>query len=542
MCGIFGWQWRNETVPPRDMRVRLATLLGDRNDNRGGKSWGWAALPTAGRDKTLIDRGLGLIVGEASNMASHSALMGHTRQPTTGAVIKENSHPFEFGHIIGAHNGMVHNDDDLAKKYPERKGFQVDSQHIFAHMAEGRDMKELECYGAIEWIDTRVTDMILLCKLTVSGDLSIVQTKHGIVWSSSEAHLEHAVKYAGFEVAKRYSVTHSEVMAVQGGKLWDMDQKIEVSTYVRSSYACTSGGSYSYTQQWPASTSSNNESWGKRNKRRVKSKGTPDVCKNDECGSPVVDGMCTMMYDEHCTGVEEYFTAEALADAPAPGAETTEATEDDSEVRESPLIFADAYVKSVCASVCDYCKKDGPPDTGNYHVQESGSTKSYLVCKGPDQYTVRTFLDSRALMGEIQDERRDKLTLEKREWGWTTACDGKVWSSQDLFQLIQANECKICRDVKAPGKIFCPRHQNEKDTKKTCADPGCLMSPFTDRRPYCKRHCCEGADCPNPPIGQSIYCQDCRYAKGLDKPAQQLTIASTEAPAPTQPPADGNPN
>lgn len=527
MCGIFGWQWRGDAVPPRDLRVRLATLLGDRNDNRGGKSWGWAALPTANRQQVLIDKGLGLIVGEASNMATHSSLMGHTRQPTTGAVVAENSHPFEIGGLVGAHNGMVHNYEELEKKYPERKAFRVDSQHIFAHLAEGKDMKELECYGVIEWVETTHPDTFLLCKMTASGDLDIVQTKHGIVWSSNESHLLFSIRAAGMEIIKRYSVKTGEVVAVQAGKLWDLERKIEVSTYSRSSYSCTNGGSTSGGGMYGFGAS--NEEWNERSRKRKKDKNPESVCKNDVCGSPVTGGICTMMFDESCTGADLMFAVDTSAmeagmvpdDAAEPakvsGAPVTE---------ESSLIFADAYVKAVCQASCTNCKA-GDVRVGHYHVRDiTASSKTYLPCHGPDQFTVKTFLNTRALMGEIQDPRAAKLTLAEQKYGWATLCDGKLWSATDLYALTSASECKMCHDIREMGSPFCTKHKASKAEDGTCAEPLCLIKlPKWDSSatgPYCRRHSCETPDC-NGLAATGLYCPDCRTKREVSSSALVVT-------------------
>jgi hypothetical protein len=51
--------------------------------------------------------------------------LGHTRAPTQGKVVKENSHPFSFSNVIGVHNGTIHG------KFPHRDEFETDSESLY---------------------------------------------------------------------------------------------------------------------------------------------------------------------------------------------------------------------------------------------------------------------------------------------------------------------------------------------------------------------------------------------------------------------------
>ena len=39
----------------------------------------------------------------------NKVLIGHNRYATRGAVSELNAHPFEFGRVVGAHNGTIYN-------------------------------------------------------------------------------------------------------------------------------------------------------------------------------------------------------------------------------------------------------------------------------------------------------------------------------------------------------------------------------------------------------------------------------------------------
>lgn len=65
-----------------------------------------------------------------------SVFMGHNRAATKGAVNAINAHPYEFGHIVGAHNGTL--SASTFAKLNEKLGekFEVDSQAVFACIAK----------------------------------------------------------------------------------------------------------------------------------------------------------------------------------------------------------------------------------------------------------------------------------------------------------------------------------------------------------------------------------------------------------------------
>ena len=49
-------------------------------------------------------------ISENNNINNDTiSIIGHTRAATTGAVTTRNAHPFSYGSIIGAHNGIIDN-------------------------------------------------------------------------------------------------------------------------------------------------------------------------------------------------------------------------------------------------------------------------------------------------------------------------------------------------------------------------------------------------------------------------------------------------
>ena len=107
MCGLIGFTGNKKADPTIINQLLIA------NDTRGGHSTGYY-------DGTTFEK---VIV-------KTSKFIGHTRYSTHGARTLPNQHPFEYGQVIGAHNGVVHNYKEVGEEF-KCSETEVDSQMIF---------------------------------------------------------------------------------------------------------------------------------------------------------------------------------------------------------------------------------------------------------------------------------------------------------------------------------------------------------------------------------------------------------------------------
>src|SRR2546430_4249735 len=152
-------------------------------------------------------------------------LLVHVRDYTKGhPSLSANNHPVRHGSVVGIHNGIIKNDDELFAEHGivrAESGMTVDSEIIFAlaERSRGRTAAALqELYGsmATAWLDESRPELLLA--RGVGRPLWIGQTKKELFFASTRVALELVESYAGIKLRKS-ELPEGTVIDVESGKI-----------------------------------------------------------------------------------------------------------------------------------------------------------------------------------------------------------------------------------------------------------------------------------------------------------------------------------
>ena len=179
MCGLVGFSGKANTSV-----LKALHLLAD-NDSRGGHSTG---LFANGKMYKTLEESMNILPMLDTNVTG-SVLIGHTRYGTHGANTTDNAHPFQHKGVIGAHNGVLDNYEEVGKKYGIKKTT-VDSEMIIKVLGEKRDASKLGLFGGTKAVLYTASDN----KLYVyrhNNPLFYLRKEEGVYFSSLKDGLEN---------------------------------------------------------------------------------------------------------------------------------------------------------------------------------------------------------------------------------------------------------------------------------------------------------------------------------------------------------------
>src|SRR5919206_2560812 len=135
MCGIAGFSLgKTSTVD----RTRAAQALLAGIAERGADAVGYAyRTPRANAAVVSKQRtGASELLDRIAVPQEATQLLVHVRDYTKGhPSIAANNHPVRHGRVVGIHNGLIVNDDEILARFPcarAEAGMTVDSEAIFA--------------------------------------------------------------------------------------------------------------------------------------------------------------------------------------------------------------------------------------------------------------------------------------------------------------------------------------------------------------------------------------------------------------------------
>jgi glucosamine 6-phosphate synthetase-like amidotransferase/phosphosugar isomerase protein len=223
MCGIAGFSLSASSSVDRTLAAQ-ALLAGIAE--RGADAVGYAHRSPGRAVEVHKQRtGASELLERVSIPAHAVEVLVHVRAYTKGhPSITANNHPIRHGSVVGIHNGIIENDDEVF----ERNGFAretpemtVDSEAIFAVAeASGNRSDALEqLYGAMAtaWIDERRAGVLFLAR-GVGRPLWVGRGSRETFFASTEGALDTVARYAGVRLQKR-EVAQGAMLALADGRV-----------------------------------------------------------------------------------------------------------------------------------------------------------------------------------------------------------------------------------------------------------------------------------------------------------------------------------
>ena len=225
MCGIAGYSLDpassvNKTLAAQALLAGIA--------ERGADAVGYAYR---GSDQVVrIHKrrsGATALLDELHVPAAATQVLVHVRDYTKGhPTISANNHPVRHGSVVGIHNGIIENDDELfvrhgiARDEPEMT---VDSEVIFA-LVDARGtrtevLEELVGAMAAAWIDERDPAVLHLAR-GVGRPLWLARGRHEVLFASTRDALEVVERALGTTFLKT-QVEEGRLLSLVDGELVD---------------------------------------------------------------------------------------------------------------------------------------------------------------------------------------------------------------------------------------------------------------------------------------------------------------------------------
>ncbi len=250
ICGIAGL-----SLSPQDTKLNArsaaeALLLGIASRGRHATGAAWYRPGTDDVAMTKVAAPVTRFLPARLHLLPEqtSAMILHTRYATHGSVEdRGNNHPVEHGHILGTHNGVLRNPEELYKLSGRTPGNEVDSEAVMALLNTDRHpaevLPQVRGDAALAWIDLRDPSTLHLARVT-GRPLCIAQTTGGsLLYASTLQALKDTAKACRITLAYEEEVPEGTYLKVIRGMLAEVTKLsgVVVDADFTAKYAYTSG-------------------------------------------------------------------------------------------------------------------------------------------------------------------------------------------------------------------------------------------------------------------------------------------------------------
>lgn len=260
MCGLCGSFTQQGTVlSKRDRLTRARALEGlvIANQVRGTDSAGVAAIKYDGTyDLRKIATHPARFVNQPETQAllrtDAPLMIGHTRMTSMGNDVEDkNAHPFVEGNIIGAHNGIINNYQQLDHTV------RVDSQAVFRMLDQFPDepatvMNRVNGSCALSWYDMRDPEALYLVAHSNPLAAAIVPRINTVFWSSVDDHLESVMRVAYGTSVNFINIKPDTIYRLDANDIYQwQEEKVDfgMDSYFRSGIRVYDHGGYGWDDE-----------------------------------------------------------------------------------------------------------------------------------------------------------------------------------------------------------------------------------------------------------------------------------------------------
>jgi glucosamine 6-phosphate synthetase-like amidotransferase/phosphosugar isomerase protein len=224
MCGIAGYSLSQRSGVDRTFAAQaLLAGIADRGADAVGYAYrgGHDMYPVVTKQRTTASGLLERIMVPAQA----NELLVHVRDYTKGhPSIPANNHPVRHGPIVGIHNGIIVNDDELLAPHSCARSeprMSVDSEAIFALAAHSHnDPRALEALAgsmATAWLDQRALGTVFAAR-GIGRPLWLGRGRNEVFFASTRAALEIASEYTGVRL-RLSEVRDGSFLALRDGRV-----------------------------------------------------------------------------------------------------------------------------------------------------------------------------------------------------------------------------------------------------------------------------------------------------------------------------------
>jgi amidophosphoribosyltransferase len=228
MCGIAGYSLEPGARVARTLAAQ-ALLTGIAE--RGADAVGYAhrspgAAPVVHKRRSRAST----LLRELAVPTDASEVLVHVRDYTKGhPTIEANNHPVRHGDVVGIHNGIIVNDEEIfaghgfERDVPEMS---VDTEAIFAlaeaYGSRAETLEALRGSMAAAWVDARIPGVVYVAR-GVGRPLWIGEFRQGVFFASTEHALEVCEYFMRLPLEKR-EVEEGTLLSLVEGRLADEDR------------------------------------------------------------------------------------------------------------------------------------------------------------------------------------------------------------------------------------------------------------------------------------------------------------------------------